>query len=136
MTIQRTLTLPPFERGAHRITRHIAPLIDGIETGTAHLFLKHTSASLALNENYDPDVRSDIETFLRSLVPDGWKGFAHTLEGTDDMPAHMKNILVGSELTLPITDGRLNLGTWQGIYLIEHRRQGGRRELIITLNGE
>lgn len=136
MTIQHTIALPPRKRGTHLITDYITPWIEGIEIGTAHLFLKHTSASLALNENYDPDVRNDIETFLRSLVPDGWEGFNHILEGADDMPAHMKNILIGSELTIPITDGRLNLGTWQGIYLIEHRRHAGSRELLVTLQGQ
>jgi len=136
MVIQHTLTLPPLARGVHLITDRIAPHIHGIGTGVAHLFLQHSSASLALNENYDPDVRSDTERFLRSLVPDGWEGFDHTLEGLDDMPAHVKNILIGSSLTLPITHGRLNLGTWQGIYLLEHREHGGQRTLIITMTGE
>ena len=136
MTIQHTVTLPPMQRGVHLITRHITPHIAGITVGTAHLFLRHTSASLALNENYDPDVRHDIERSLRHLIPDGWSGFDHTLEGEDDMPAHMKNILIGSSLTLPITDGRLALGTWQGIYLLEHREHGGSREIVVTLCGE
>ncbi len=136
MTIQHTLTLPPLPRGVHLITRHIIPYISGIETGTAHLFLRHTSASLALNENYDPDVLRDIETFLRHSIPDGWEGFDHTLEGSDDMPAHMKNILIGSSLTIPVTDGKPNLGTWQGIYLLEHREHGGSRNMIITLCGD
>jgi len=123
-------------RGVHLVTRQIETEIRGIETGIAHLFLQHSSASLALNENYDPDVRRDVESFLRSLIPDGWSGFTHTLEGPDDMPAHMKNILIGSSLTIPITDGRLNLGTWQGIYLLEHREHGGSRNIVITLIGE
>jgi secondary thiamine-phosphate synthase enzyme len=136
MTRQEIITLPPMPRGVHLITEAIETEIGGIETGIAHLFLQHTSASLALNENYDPDVRRDVETFLRSLVPDGWSGFRHTLEGPDDMPAHMKNILIGSSLTLPITDGRLNLGTWQGIYLLEHREHAGGRRIVLTLMGE
>lgn len=123
-------------RGVHLITKAIQSEIRGIETGIAHLFLQHTSASLALNENYDPDVRRDVETFLRSLIPDGWSGFRHTLEGPDDMPAHMKNILIGSSLTLPVTNGRLNLGTWQGIYLLEHREHAGSRRIVLTLMGE
>jgi len=136
MTIQRSLTLPPMPRGVHLITRLIEAEIGGVTTGIAHLFLQHSSASLALNENYDPDVRRDVETFLRSLIPDGWSGFTHTLEGPDDMPAHMKNILIGSSLTIPLTRGRLNLGTWQGIYLLEHREHGGSRKIVITLIGE
>jgi secondary thiamine-phosphate synthase enzyme len=136
MTIQHTIELPSLARGVHLITRHIAPHVAQIETGIAHLFLQHTSASLALNENYDPDVRNDIETFLRSLVPDGWSAFAHTLEGPDDMPAHMKNILIGADLSIPITRAQLNLGTWQGVYLLEHRQHPQRRTLILTLMGE
>ncbi len=136
MTRQRTLTLPPMPRGVHLITRQIEPEIQGIGTGIAHLFLQHSSASLAINENYDPDVRRDVERFLRTLIPDGWSGFTHTLEGPDDMPAHMKNILISPSLTIPVTDGRLALGTWQGIYLLEHREHGGSRRIVITLMGE
>ncbi len=136
MTLQRTLTLSPMPRGVHLITRQIESEIHGITTGIAHLFLQHSSASLAINENYDPDVRRDVEHFLRTLIPDGWEGFSHTLEGPDDMPAHMKNILIGPSLTIPVTDGRLNLGTWQGIYLLEHREHGGSRRIVITLMGE
>ena len=136
MILQRILTLPPMPRGVHLITRQIEQEIHGITTGIAHLFLQHSSASLAINENYDPDVRRDVEHFLRTLIPDGWSGFTHTLEGPDDMPAHMKNILIGPSLTIPVTDGRLNLGTWQGIYLLEHREHGGNRRIVITLMGE
>jgi secondary thiamine-phosphate synthase enzyme len=136
MTYQHTVTLPPLSRGVHLITRHIEPYIQEIETGIAHLFLQHSSASLALNENYDPDVRIDIETFLRTLVPDGWGSFRHTLEGPDDMPAHMKNILIGAHLSIPVTRGQLNLGTWQGIYLLEHRQHPQPRTLILTLMGD
>ena len=136
MIRQSILTLPPMHRGVHLITHLVETEIHGIGTGIAQLFLQHSSASLALNENYDPDVRRDVEHFLRSLVPDGWSGFSHTLEGPDDMPAHMKSILIGSDLTIPITDGRLNLGTWQGVYLLEHREHGGSRRIVITLMGE
>ncbi len=122
-------------RGVHLITHIIEPYISDITTGTAHLFLQHTSASLALGENYDSDVCSDIESFLRHIIPDGWSGFRHTLEGADDMPAHMKNIFIGSDLTLPVTNSRLNLGTWQGIYLLEHREHGGSRNIVITICG-
>jgi len=136
MTLQRNIVLPAMRRGVHLITRHITPEIRGIETGIAHIFLQHSSASLALNENCDPDVRRDVESFLRSLVPDCREGFTHTLEGCDDMPAHMKNILIGSSLTIPVSGGRLNLGTWQGIYLLEHREHGGSRKIVITLIGD
>ncbi len=136
MTRQHRITLPPLSRGVHLITTYIEPHIREIETGTAHLFLQHTSASLALGENYDSDVRNDIERFLHHLIPDGWGQFTHTLEGADDMPAHMKNIFIGADLALPVTNGRLNLGTWQGIYLLEHRNYGGERRIILTLSGE
>jgi len=135
MTIQHQITLAPMRRGVHLITAHIEPFAKEIQTGTAHIFLKHTSASLGLGENYDPTVRQDIESFLRHMIPDGWSGFAHTLEGDDDMPAHMKNIFIGSDLTLPVTNGRLALGTWQGIYLLEHRNYGSQRDIVLTLNG-
>jgi secondary thiamine-phosphate synthase enzyme len=136
MIKQRSIELPRMTRGVHLITHLISPAVAAVKTGIAHLFLQHSSASLALNENYDPDVRQDVESFLRTLVPDGWKGFRHTLEGRDDMPAHMKNILIGSALSIPITDGKLNLGTWQGIYLLEHREYAERRKIVITLIGE
>ncbi len=136
MVIQHTLTLPSFSRGVHIITPHIKKRIEGIQTGIANIFLLHTSASLAINENYDPDVRVDIETFLKDLIPDGYKLFSHTLEGEDDMPAHLKNIFIGSSVSIPIKDGNLYLGTWQGIYLLEHRNHFHKRELVITLIGE
>ncbi|WP_456393800.1 secondary thiamine-phosphate synthase enzyme YjbQ [Nitratifractor sp.] len=136
MIRQKILTLPPMERGVHLITPRVEREISGIHRGLAHLFLRHTSASLAINENYDPQVRRDIESFLRSLIPDCWEGFGHTLEGCDDMPAHMKNILIGPSLTIPVAEGRLALGTWQGIYLLEHREHGGGREILLTLVGE
>ena len=135
MVLQSSIKLAPYPRGVHLITSHIEKEIK-ISSGIANIFLKHTSASLAINENYDPSVRVDVETFLRSLIPDGWSGFTHTLEGADDMAAHMKNILIGSSLTIPIQNNSLALGTWQGIYLLEHRNYGGRREILITQIGE
>jgi len=137
MTIkQYTLTLPSMRRGMHLITPRIETLVDGsIRTGIANLFLQHTSASLCINENADPSVRSDTETFLNDLIPESYLKFRHTYEGSDDMPAHLKNMLLGSSLNIPLTDGKLALGTWQGIYLYEHRDDGGRRNIIITLQG-
>jgi secondary thiamine-phosphate synthase enzyme len=137
ITKQYALTLPPQRRGMHLITRKIEDLLDGsVSTGLVHLFLQHTSASLCLNENVDPTVRSDAETFLDDLVPENYPKFRHTYEGNDDMPAHLKNMLVGTSLTLPIGNGRLLLGTWQGIYLFEHRDHASDRTIIITLQGE
>ncbi len=137
MTVkQYTLTLPPMPRGMQLITAKVESLFDGsVQTGLAHLFLQHTSASLCLNENADPTVRSDAETFLNDLIPENYPRFEHTLEGSDDMPAHLKNMLLGTELTIPLTHGKLNLGIWQGIYLCEHRNYAGSRKLIITLQG-
>ena len=107
-----------------------------ITTGLAHLFLQHTSASLTINENVDPSVRSDTETFLNDLVPEAYPKFRHTYEGSDDMPAHLKNMLMGTSLTIPVSHGRLALGTWQGIYLFEHRDHAGSRTILITLQGD
>jgi len=136
ITKQRTLTLPPMHRGMHLITAQIDERIkDTITVGTAHLFLRHTSASLCLSENVDPTVRSDTETFLNDLIPETYPKFRHTYEGSDDMPAHLKSLIIGASLTIPVTDGRLNLGTWQGIYLYEHRDHASSRSLIITLQG-
>ena len=136
-TKQYALTLPPLGRGMHLITEKIAALLDGsVQTGLAHIFLQHTSASLCLNENVDPSVRGDAETFLNDLVPEDYPKFRHTYEGSDDMPAHLKNMLLGSTLTLPVGKGRLLLGTWQGIYLFEHRDHASGRTIIITLQGE
>jgi secondary thiamine-phosphate synthase enzyme len=135
---QRTLTLPPQRRGFHLITRHIVqnlPEVQDVRVGLLHLFLQHTSASLTLNENASPEVRLDLESSLNALVPEG-ADYEHDLEGPDDMPAHVKSSLLGPALTIPVRDGRLALGTWQGIYLCEHRNQGGSRQLIATLQGE
>lgn len=136
-TKQFTLTLPPLSRGMHLITDRIEEQMGRtITTGLAHLFLQHTSASLTINENIDPSVRSDTETFLNDLVPEAYPKFRHTYEGSDDMPAHLKNMLMGTSLTIPVSHGRLALGTWQGIYLFEHRDHASGRTIIITLQGE
>jgi secondary thiamine-phosphate synthase enzyme len=112
------------------------PEIADMSVGVAHLFLQHTSASLALNENASPDVRHDLDAWLDRVAPDGAPYWTHVLEGPDDMPAHAKSVLVGSSLTIPVSAGRLALGTWQGIYLCEHRDQGGPRRVVVTLWGE
>ena len=135
MVRQNSIKIPSKTRGVHIITNEISKHIT-IKNGIANIFLKHTSASLSLNENYDSDVPLDVEDFLNHLIPDCWNGFRHTLEGCDDMSAHMKNIFIGSSLTIPITNGKLNLGTWQGIYLLEHRDFGGSREIFLTQIGE
>ena len=136
-TKQFTLTLPSLSRGMHLITEQIeAKIKGGISIGLAHLFLQHTSASLCINENIDPTVRSDAETFLNDLVPEDYPKFRHTYEGGDDMPAHLKNMFLGTSLTIPITHGKLALGRWQGIYLFEHRDHAGSRAIIITLQGD
>jgi len=136
-TKQFTLTLPSLSRGMHLITEQIeAKIKGGISIGLAHLFLQHTSASLCINENIDPTVRSDAETFLNDLVPEDYPKFRHTYEGSDDMPAHLKNMFLGTSLTIPITHGKLALGRWQGIYLFEHRDHAGSRAIIITLQGD
>ena len=112
------------------------PELSKIETGILHLFIQHTSASIVINENVSPEVRSDLERHLRELVPDGPHHYEHTLEGADDMPAHIKSALLGSSLTIPIGHGRLLLGAWQGIYLGEHRDHGGPRKIVATISGE
>jgi secondary thiamine-phosphate synthase enzyme len=136
MVRQIEITLPPYPRGVHIITKHITKHINNINSGLANIFIKHTSASLAINENADPTVRVDVEHFINRLIPDGYSGFKHTLEGADDMPAHLKNMIFGSSLTIPITNGKLNLGTWQGVYLCEHRDYATSRDIVITLIGE
>ncbi len=136
--VQKEVVLSARPRGIHLVTDEIlqqAPEIGGFRVGLAHLFIQHTSASLALNERADPEVRIDMEAFFDRLVPEQTPYFTHTYEGLDDMPAHIKAVLLGSSLTVPITGGRLNLGTWQGIYLCEHRQRGGARQLILTLMG-
>ena len=136
---QRQIRLRPRPRGFHLVTREVGealPELGEFRVGLAHLHLLHTSASLTLNENASPDVRHDFATWFDSAVPDGAPYWTHTMEGADDMPAHVKSSLLGFSLTLPIRDGRLALGTWQGIYLCEHRDHGGARSLIATLEGE
>ena len=136
---QHTLSLPAFSRGCHLITREVIaalPELAACRVGLLHVFITHTSASLAINENADPDVRADLERHLNVMVPENAPYYAHTLEGSDDMPAHIKSVLIGPSLTIPVTNGRLALGTWQGIYLCEHRDQGGSRRLILTLQGD
>lgn len=139
MWAQRSITLSPRPRGFHLVTEEITreiPEMRSVRVGLMHLFIRHTSASLSLNENADPDVRVDFETWFNRAVPDGMPGFVHTLEGPDDMAAHIKASLLGSSLSVPIAGGRLALGTWQGIYLCEHRDRGGERSLVATVWGE
>ena len=136
---QKEVTLSPRPRGFHLITREIVaavPEIGRYSVGLAHLFIRHTSAALALNENADPTVRADMDAYFSRLAPENAPYYTHTLEGPDDMPAHLKAVLLGSSLTIPISDGRLALGTWQGIYLCEHRDDGGRRRVMVTISGD
>ncbi|WP_456381317.1 secondary thiamine-phosphate synthase enzyme YjbQ [Hydrogenimonas sp.] len=133
---QRAIKLEARPRGVHLVTREILshlPEIGRCETGLLHLFLQHTSAGLAVNENADPDVRRDTERFMDDLVPESYPKFSHVLEGRDDMPAHLKSMLFGCSLTLPVSGGAPALGIWQGIYLIEGRNHGGARRLMATL---
>ncbi len=135
---QREITLEPRPRGVHLVTSEIVgalPELRELEIGLAQLFIRHTSASLTLNENASPDVRRDFESWFNAAVGEDF-AWTHTLEGRDDMPAHIKASLMGSSLSLPISGGRLALGTWQGIYLCEHRDRGGARSLLATLSGE
>jgi len=135
---QTIIQLAPLPRGVHLVTNEVlaqAPDLRNCEVGLLHLFIQHTSASLAINENADPDVRGDLERHLNVMVPEGAAHFQHTQEGPDDMPAHIKNVLIGPSLTLPVAHGHLALGPWQGIYLCEHRDQGGARRLVATLQG-
>ena len=139
MWLQRELTLEPLPRGFHLVTREVLaalPELRELQVGLLHLLIRHTSASLALNENASPDVRRDFETWFNRAVPEGADYWTHTLEGPDDMPAHVKAALLGPSLTLPISHGRLALGTWQGIYLFEHRRGPHERQIALHLLGE
>ncbi|MFB9993563.1 secondary thiamine-phosphate synthase enzyme YjbQ [Deinococcus oregonensis] len=139
MWTQHELTLRPVRRGFHLITREVVaavPELASVGVGLLHVFIQHTSASLTLNENASPDVRRDFERYFNHAVPDGWAEYEHAQEGPDDMAAHIKTSLLGPSLTLPVRAGRLALGTWQGIYLCEHRDQGGARKLLLTLQGE
>jgi secondary thiamine-phosphate synthase enzyme len=136
--IQRNILLPVKPRGFHLITREVTqamPEIESLQIGLLHVFVQHTSASLAINENADPDVPADLESALNAIVPEDFP-YRHTMEGSDDMPAHVKAVLLGSSVSVPVQNGKLCLGTWQGIYLCEHRNRGGRRQLVLTLQGE
>lgn len=133
MIKQYFLTLKPYKRGFHLITDEVTKTIDQLpETGLLHVFIKHTSAGLTINENADPTVRKDFETVFNKLVPEG-NFYEHDDEGPDDMPAHIKTAMVGSSVSIPVSNGKLNMGTWQGIYLCEFRDRGGSRKLIITI---
>ncbi len=139
MTYQKILRLRPYPRGFHLITDQVVsgfPEIQAIKHGLLHVFIQHTSAGLSINENADPSVRKDFETFISDLVPESYTKFIHTYEGDDDMPAHIKSSLMGSSIQIPITNGRLNLGTWQGIYLCEFRNEATPRTLVLTAMGE
>ena len=133
MGLQTTITLPPHRRGFHLITDFITEAIDLPETGVLHVFLQHTSAGLTINENADPTVQSDMEASFNHIVKENEQFYRHIYEGPDDMPAHIKSSMVGSSISIPITNGRLNLGTWQGIYLCEFRNRGGARKLVLTI---
>jgi len=139
MWFQREIHLQARPRGFHLVTAEVLdalPELEEISVGLLHLLIQHTSASLALNENASPEVRRDFESWFDQAVPEGAPYWTHTLEGDDDMPAHVKAALLGPSLTLPIREGRLALGTWQGIYLCEHRDHGGSRTLVATAWGE
>ena len=139
MWARRDIRLAPRARGVHLVTRELVdglPELAGVRVGLAHLFVRHTSASLALNENASPDVRTDLEEWFGRVVPDGAPYLRHTLEGPDDMPAHVKAVIVGASVTVPVSDGRLDLGVWQGVYLCEHRDHGGPRTVTATVWGE
>lgn len=137
--VQKSFSLAPRPRGFHLITREVLaqlPELRTLRAGTLQVFIQHTSASLTLNENADPDVRADFESHFNRAVPENAPWYVHTIEGPDDMPAHIKASLLGSSVTIPVSGGALALGTWQGIYLCEHRDRGGPRTLVLTLMGE
>jgi len=135
---QSTIELAPLPRGFHLVTNEIiaqAPDLQNCQTGLLHLFLQHTSASLTINENADPDVRGDLERHFNVMVPENAPHYEHTVEGPDDMPAHIKTALIGPALSIPVSNGRLALGTWQGLYLCEHRDNASSRRIVATLMG-
>ena len=139
MWYQKSLRLKAKSRGFHLVTGEVIdqlPELESVKVGILHLFIQHTSASLSINENADPTVRTDFEQVFNRLVPESEPYYRHTLEGSDDLPAHIKSSMLGSSLTIPITAGQLNMGIWQGIYLCEHRNHGGARTLIATIQGE
>ncbi|MBZ0199084.1 MAG: secondary thiamine-phosphate synthase enzyme YjbQ [Ignavibacteriaceae bacterium] len=136
---QKEIKLPPKHRGFNLITGELEKLCPEIKTfsaGIVHIFIQHTSALLTLNENADPSVRADLETHFNKLAPENQPYYLHNSEGSDDMPAHIKASLLSSSVSIPLTNGELNLGTWQGIYLCEHRNYGGARKLVVTIFGE
>ncbi len=136
MIKQKEIVLPALSKGFHLIDRYILDAIGTLpQTGLINIFLKHTSAALMLNENADPDVRTDLATLYNRMAPEGDPAYVHTIEGRDDMPAHFKTAVTGNSLTIPITNGRLNTGIWQGIYLCEFRNRGGNRKIVITVFG-
>lgn len=139
MWIQKEISLNPRQRGFHLITDEVLkhlPEFQEIELGIMQVFIKHTSASLTINEDADPTVRDDFESHFNQMVPENAPYYQHTFEGPDDMPAHLKSSILGSSVSIPITDGKLNLGIWQGIYLCEHRNRGGSRKLVVTIQGK
>ncbi len=139
MWIQKEITLRARARGFHLISDELLdqlPELEKLGIGILHLFIKHSSASLTINENADPSVRSDLESHFNVLAPENAPYYEHTYEGSDDMPAHIKSTIIGTSQTIPITNGSLNLGIWQGLYLCEHRNHGGQRTVIATLQGE
>ncbi len=136
---QKQISLSPKPRGFHLVTDEIITNLeelDNFKVGVAHIFICHTSASLTLNENASPDVLHDFEKHFNKMVPENAPYYKHTLEGPDDMPAHIKSSLLGSSISIPVREGRVVLGTWQGIYLCEHRNRGGARRIVATINGE
>ena len=134
MVTQKSITLSPVPRGFHLITRKVTEAAGELpEVGIMHVLIQHTSAGLTLNENADPSVRADFESFINHMIPEDHPLYSHIFEGSDDMPAHLKASIIGNSVTIPITGGRLNLGTWQGIYLCEFRNYGGSRRLVITI---
>ena len=135
---QKEIRLPAYPRGFHLITNEVIKSfseIEDVKTGMCQVFIQHTSASLTINENADRSVRKDFETFFNKVIPENDPNFTHTFEGPDDMPAHLKAAVLGSSVLIPISNGSLSLGTWQGIYLCEHRNNGGRRNLVVTIWG-
>lgn len=139
MWLQKEIQLKPRQRGFHLITQEVLaelPELRQISVGLLHVFIQHTSASLTINENADPTVRQDFESYFNRAVPEDEPYYRHNDEGSDDLPAHLKSSILGSSVSLPIKNGRLNVGTWQGIYLCEHRNHGGARRLVLTLQGE
>lgn len=135
---QKEIILPPFKRGFHIITSNIQeglPEIKSLKIGILQIFIKHTSASIIINENADPSVRIDMEKYFNKIAPEKEPYFTHIYEGEDDMPAHIKSAMLSSQIIVPITEGKLNLGNWQGVYLCEHRNNGGKRKILLTLMG-